>query len=635
MGIRGATAAKPTDETSFIHLVQQIGAAIDANQGMDTMRHVWETDRWFTFPKFHETAEYLKTAMTAAGLQDVEIVDAPADGVTRAGAWTLPLAWDVKQAKLEIVEPSVKPKQRVLADYEAIPTAVGMWSGPTPPGGITTELVAIGGSDDLKRIDVKGKLVLTPYAHILKPLLVAKGAIGAVNTYSENRTELPNDRQWMNAWGDNGWGFTKNNAPLVFFSVSPAQAADLMSLLSRHKVMVHATVDSRYYAGGYPYVTGVIRGASPEEEVLTLGHAFEQGAHDNATGVAAMMESLATLARLTHSGQLPAPRRSIRILVAPEIYGASYWVQTHPEIAHRTVAAMNLDTPAAPYKAGGTEYTFHFNPHASKSYTDALVLHAADAWLSNLKPRRPCHAAPFVASTDTWLADPMVGIPTLWPYSGTGVNSHHNSADRPETVDPKSLRDLAAITASFLYFVASAGEGDLPWLTQITLAQAKEEVTAARQVGPKQVAYAADRGAEAIRSILRLVKPEQRAAAAGTLEPALADLHKFAAEQKSDGKDAPAAAAEADPNLAEAAGMVVKRKVFGTIPLDELPDDQRDGIPTGGNPAAVALFWCDGHRNLAEVIRLTRMELGPEFRMNIVGYFRFLERHGYVEIRHV
>ena len=43
------------------------------------------------------------------------------------------------------------------------------------------------------------------------------------------------------------------------------------------------------------------------------------------------------------------------------------------------------------------------------------------------------------------------------------------------------------------------------------------------------------------------------------------------------------------------------------------------------------LYWCDGRRNLAEVIRLTRLELGPT-EFDFVGYFRFLARHGYVEI---
>ena len=43
-----------------------------------------------------------------------------------------------------------------------------------------------------------------------------------------------------------------------------------------------------------------------------------------------------------------------------------------------------------------------------------------------------------------------------------------------------------------------------------------------------------------------------------------------------------------------------------------------------------ALYWCDGKRNLAEVIRLTELEMGPQ-PFDFVGYFKFLEKHGYVE----
>jgi len=63
-----------------------------------------------------------------------------------------------------------------------------------------------------------------------------------------------------------------------------------------------------------------------------------------------------------------------------------------------------------------------------------------------------------MTGTDTWLADPTVGIQTVWPYSGTGVTSHHNSEDRPETVDARSLHDLVPSMLSFLYYVASAAD---------------------------------------------------------------------------------------------------------------------------------------------------------------------------------
>ena len=76
----------------------------------------------------------------------------------------------------------------------------------------------------------------------------------------------------------------------------------------------------------------------------------------------------------------------------------------------------------------------------------------------------------------------------------------------------------------------------------------------------------------------------------------------------------------------------MKRKRPGVIPLDDLPQDQWDGYPSGAwaTVPTLALYWCDGKRNLAEVIQLTKLEAGPT-SFDFVGYFRFLERHGYVE----
>jgi hypothetical protein len=173
--------------------------------------------------------------------------------------------------------------------------------------------------------------------------------------------------------------------------------------------------------------------------------------------------------------------------------------------------------------------------------------------------------------TDTFLADPMIGIPTIWPYSGTGVHTHHNSADRPETVDLRSLRDLAVVNATWLYFLANADDTEKKWM---------------------------------------------------------ADLYARYVEQHPPASVKPRAAAKTPGR-----GIVVKRKRFGTIPLDDLHEDKREGYPSSAwaTVPTIALFWCDGKRDLAEVIRLTELELGPQ-KFDFVGYFRFLAKHGYVDI---
>jgi hypothetical protein len=405
-------------------------------------------------------------------------------------------------------------------------------------------------------------------------------------------------------------------------------------------------VDSRYYPGSYPYITGVLPGTGPEE-VLTLGHTSEQGAQDNATGVAATLAAVATLNRLVEKDRLPKPKRSIRVLHMGEMYGSMHYVAHNPERIRRTVAAMCVDTPAASYDLAGTEYTFYMNPHVAKDFTDAFILKVASEYLPEVG--RPWYEKPFTTGTDTYLAEPMVGIPTVWGYSGSGVETHHNSEDTPGRVDPRSLRDISTIDAAFLYFIANADEAEALWLARLSESRGYIQILKAASPfldepgrliakAEAKIAYAVDRESQAVSSVLRLVPEDRRTALRGSLEPMLESLRKFGEAQSNRIRNAAGGTAGArapeptDPRLAEAPKIVVKRKRFGTLPLDDLPHEQWGGYPSGAWAAVptIALYWCDGHRNLAEVIRLTRMELGPA-DFDFVGYFRFLRDHGYVE----
>jgi hypothetical protein len=669
LAVGSSTAIPLADtESQLERVIREIRIEVKPDQAMEYMRRVYATDRWFTFPKFQETAQYLKDRMTAIGLSGVEMIDTPADGTSQFGYWTMPLAWDVKQARLEIVEPVVPEEFKVLADFEKIPTSLGMWSGPTPPGGVTAEVIELRGrtSEAIESLNVKDKLVLTPQNPSgIKWLLAKKGALGAINTFTEN-ADLQDGRQWINAWGDNGWAFTKGSSPLLCFSITPRQTAFLRKLLAEKGVVrVKAMVDSRYYAGSYPYVTGIIPGSGTGEEVLTLGHTSEQGAQDNATGVAAMLEALGTLKRLIASGRLPKPVRNIRILLMGELYGSMHYIATNPERIRRTVAAMCVDTPAAPYSMAGTEYTFYMNPHVAKSYVDAFVLQVARSYFSKLSPPRPWHWEGYMVGTDTYLGEPGIGIPTVWPYSGTGVHTHHNSEDTPDKVDSRSLRDLAAVTAAYLYFIASAGEPEARWLAELATNRGYEQILAgcAQDVdrvfsmtrkedlgqllvtARERITYMVERESQSVLSVQRLVAESRREQARVSLLPLLASLRDFGREQSERLERAvrqrasqlgqtpvKAVAPPPDPQLAPASSVVVKRKRFGTLPLDEIRPDQRKGYPSGAWSLVpiTALYWCDGERNLAEVIRLTRLEHDTG-KFDFVGYFQFLQERGYVE----
>lgn len=620
-------------------LIKEIDQEVDAKRAMETVTRVYATDRWFTFPKFEETALYLKKRLEESGVKQVEIGGARADGKTQAGHWTMPLAWDAKQATLEVIE----PERILLCDYQRTPSSLGMWSGSTPKEGVTVELVDIAKTP---WADVKGKLVLTvKKSDGLKYQLVKYGALGAVNGFSENPS-LEDGRQWINAWGDNGWGFTKASTPLLSFSITPRQAKRLRQILaSGKKVLVRAVADTRYYEGRYPWVTGVIPGINPTEEVLVLGHTSEQGAQDNATGVAAMVEAMHTLSRMIESGKLNPPARSIRILLMPEVYGSLSYIKENAARMKHTVAAMTVDTPAAAYNMADTEYTFYMNPHAGMSYADALIQRIAKTYYP---PSRPWHWQEYVTGTDTYLSEPTIGVPTVWPYSGTGVLTHHNSEDKPDTVDLHSLHDLTALVASYLYFNATAGEPQVRWLAEITLDHTLQEMQStvataldelfsgnatAGTFALQRIHYLAARGSQAALTALRVVPQDRKEAASSSLQPVLSQIRDFEKLQLTRLLSAGAADLP-EVQSPEARKIVVRRNRIGTLPMDDLPQDQWHGYPSGAwdKQVTMALYWCDGKRNLADVIHLTKMEMGPT-DFDFLGYFRFLGEHGYVDFQ--
>ncbi len=636
---RGGRGGPPTSPLSG--LLTLLRAEANPAQAVADVQTIWNTDRWFTFPKFEETAANVADIMRRAGLEDVEIGRPPADGVSQGGFWTLPLAWDVKVGTLEIVEPIVPADQRVLADYQRVPASLCMWSGPTPAGGVVTEVVLNPGN---QTADLKGKLVLGGS----KAAVARAGGLGLISEATENR-DLGDDRGWVNAFGDNGWSFTKGSAPLVCFSITPKGATLLRALLAKGPVKVRANVDSRYYEGVYPYVTGVIRGtdSASAEEVLSLGHLYEQGAHDNATGVAAIIGAAETINRLIREGKLARPRRTIRVLGMGECYGTNWYLDHNMARVRRTIAAMNIDSPAGLQHLAGTEHTWILNPHSAASYVDAFTLKLAEEYYPSVG--RPWLSTPHRSSTDNYLGDPTIGIPTVMPRGGYGVDAHHNSADTPATVDPRSLRDLMVMNAAFTYFLASAGPAEKRWMAEVALTRGFSQVaaTAAQLLDGGALATTSD---ELGRLLARtraqidyVVDRESRAVrGAADLDPGLANLAAFGRQQKErvEGRirdravelKLGAVQPFVAPRNPDAEAIIVRRQRIGTITLDNLGRDQREGFPAAsfwGVPVS-ALYWCDGTRTLAEVIRLTELEMGPQ-TFNFVGYFKFLEKHGYVE----
>ena len=87
-------------------LAGALGREVCAAEAMSALERIHTSDRITGFAHWAETASIAAGLMEGCGLADVEMIEVPADGRTRFEDWIMPLAWDVDEARLELVDDS-------------------------------------------------------------------------------------------------------------------------------------------------------------------------------------------------------------------------------------------------------------------------------------------------------------------------------------------------------------------------------------------------------------------------------------------------------------------------------------------------------------------------------------------------
>jgi len=661
-------------------LIRVIQSEISGNRARDYTMRIWQYDKWYTLPMMKKAANEAQTIMKERGFDEAEIVETPADGVTQYGTWTNPVGWDVKQATLEVVEPSNLPDEyRYLCNYSDNPTSLIGWSCPTPPEGIEVELVLLeqANSDELSKLDARGKIILiSSNTGGMKRYLDENGVLGLVTDQIEgNNRDFIDANNWMNTWSDSpgGWLMNASDSKSNFgFAISQKKGNYLRNLLLRgRKIVVRAKIDSRYYTNDtLPYVSGCIKGTG-NEDVLIAGHQFEWGANDNSTGCASILESLGTLNDLIRSGVLPRPKRSIRVWLGHELYGSmAYAVHNLERLRNNTIASVCCDTPAENYDFSTTAFSIAMNFNACPSFTDAVFPEIAEKYYARYAPNKLWKTRPFSSGLDNFFGEPMIGVPLNAISMNSGGHLHHNSMDTIEKVDPRTLRELSILSAAYLYYMADAGFSELPLIAQlrfdsgvkVILEKIKEmnerisqaddgtELGIILHEGTKTIRYYTDLQKTALSSIERIVSEDEKKTARKYLEKYLKNIDDFGEMQikqfdeevknKARGKSIKIVkyVKKEGPWEHKAATIIPKRMKVGTLTLDGIPVEEWREVRSSprwwsaSNWAAASYWWCDGERNLNEIKELMELEAGSPVRnFDLTNYYTFLERYGMVE----
>jgi aminopeptidase YwaD len=646
-------------------------------------------------PGLRAAVNYAVEEMRGRGLE-ARVDSYPADG--RSYSWSSLhfREWSCEDAELKLIEP--EEEARFLARWSEAKLSLIQRSHPTPEGGVEAEVVVLEKGEeeaDYKRADVDGKIVLTDgdVGRVHELAVERHGALGIIYDGTWVRPPALLEGELDDALKYTSFWWAGDERPAFGFVLTPRTGRWLRRLVEERRrkkgaVRVRARVDTRLYEGSIENAVAVIPGETGEEVVVVAHICHPQpSANDNASGSAAAMEAARALGKLIDAGELPRPRRAIRFTLVPEMVGSYNFLAANEGGIPGMVAALNLDMVGERQDLTGGPLIVERTPEATPSYVNSLmeaIFEEVRGEAKNLggssKYALFKHAVtPFSGGSDHYVySDPLVGVacPMViqWPDK-----FWHTSYDTLDKVDPGMLRRVALMTATYAYFIASAGPAEAVWLASEVAARERARLASevqglvtnalagaegsgepgralAEALGRLRglVPYRLDRAVEAVRSVRRLAGGS--AEYASVEEGLVSGLETAAGEERRAARDAVLGYAGARglelPSVgrgrlrrpeAEARRIVPRRVFRGPVSLrpwvrrlspgerDEWHEFGKRHEEAGRTQGTLALYWADGVRDLLEISRLVGLEAGAADLGYLVGYFGWLRRMGLVE----
>jgi Zn-dependent M28 family amino/carboxypeptidase len=345
----------------------------------------------------------------------------------------------------------VAPAPRTLAVL-GLGNSVG-----TPPEGITADVLAVASFDELtaRAAEAKGKIVLynrpmpagnagaaygqtLPYRIKGASSAAAHGAVAAlVRSLATASLGAPHTG-----------AMHYDPGPRIPTAALSVEDADLVArLAARGPVRVHLTLqdEARPDADSFN-VLAELRGRERPDEIVVIGAHIDswdvgQGAQDDGSGCAIVMEALSTLRRLGLT-----PRRTIRaVLFTSEeigVRGGHTYAERHAAELPRHAGAFETDIGA------GTPLGIRMDA-APGAVAEARVL------ATLLAPIGATLVDTGFAGSDI---EPMgaAGVPLFGLYSDPAhyFDVHHSVADTLEKIDPAALGRNVAAMATWAFVVA-------------------------------------------------------------------------------------------------------------------------------------------------------------------------------------
>jgi aminopeptidase YwaD len=580
--------------------------------------------------------------------------------------------WDGELGELWLV----KPAQRLIVSYRDIAASLAVGSRTAD---VTAELIYCGrGGDksDYEGKDVKGKIVLVsgPPGAAANLAVREFGAAGIV--CFNNPTGRPFDHPDQIAWNGLGRGGPSQGGQGTFaFNISHRMGLELLEMIERGEaVTVHARVKTAEYDADMQVPTAVIRGdGSSNQEIALSGHLFEgiakQGAVDDASGSAMVLEIARAWKKLIDEGKLPRPRRTVRFLWVPEISGTMAYLRKYPEETKRMIAAISIDMAGDDVAKGHNSFRLMRTPYSVNHFVNDVSQqffeYVGDTNREKVQNRRIAYSYMFPildpqGSRDQFYYDieKHYGASDHVVYLGQGVPAvlynnwpdvgYHTSEDRVYNLDATQFK-----RAAFIAFASSLAEAGADGPGAVRVAEAVTGF-AARRAGKElglalqslgdggglrdalaRVHAAYDREGDAIRSATVLAESDKASSAViDSLAKTFAETG-LAADTARVNAYAKARGIAAQPLTAEEA------EAARFVPVRQKPDPQGFGFGGGGRGGAPqagerltgmgaqeARAFADGKRTILDVRDAVSAEFGAMDVKLFLDYFKEQEKSG-------
>jgi hypothetical protein len=476
------SAARAVDGSPLFDtdVLDALASEISGEHAQQNLERISASHRMRASRGFRAAAEHIAARLREGGVEEVEILQFPADGKTLFGTQKSRPAWDVEAAELwELVSTAdgFAPARRI-GHWDSIPLSLAQDSDSAE---VTTELIDAGAGTspgDYVGKEVAGKLVLvSSQPEAVQALAVDRYGAAGIISYAQNQRTA-----W---WGEDEnlirWGHLDSFSPTKTFAfmVSLKEArAFKRRLADGERIVLRARIEASRHAGTYDIVSARIAGSDPAlatQEIAFSCHLDHPhpGANDNASGCATILEVARTFAKLLHEGRLERPRRPLRFIWPPEIEGTTILLNARPDLAAGLAAVIHLDMVG-----GGPASKAVFHVSRSPASLPSFVNDVGEAITELVNRETLAHASgerarfPLISveggkeallavnsefsggSDHAVFTDSSFRIPTIYLHDWPDRYIHTNF-DLPANIDPTKLKRAAFIGAASAWLLAN------------------------------------------------------------------------------------------------------------------------------------------------------------------------------------